>query len=152
MPLFRALVNQKDIKQLTAVRTQSEVPSCDAVLKGVSRAWNDGDGIEFASYFTEDADLVNVHGMHVRGRQAIAGLYQMLFRSVFADTCVEYEVSGSRKLCANSTLMHVRVELSVPRGQMVGDHHTQTSIVLQQIGDGWAIASLQNTMVSGTGA
>jgi len=48
--------------------------------------------------------------------------------------------------------MHVRVELSVPRGQMVGDHHTQTSIVLQQIGDGWAIASLQNTMVSGTGA
>ncbi|MEO8373471.1 MAG: SgcJ/EcaC family oxidoreductase [Candidatus Solibacter sp.] len=137
---------------MTAVRTHSEVPSCDAVLRGVSRAWNDGDGIEFARYFTEDADLVNMHGMHVRGRQAIAGLYQMLFRSVFADTCLEYEVSGRRELCANSTLVHVRVEISVPRGQMVGDHHAQSSIVLQQNGDGWAIASLQNTMVSGMGA
>ena len=128
------------------------MPSCDAVVAGVSRAWNHGDGLEFASYFTEDADLVNVHGMHVRGRQAIAGLYQMLFRSVFADTTVEYEVSGRRELCANSTLMHLHVELSVPHGRMAGDHHTQTSLVLQQKGDGWAIASLQNTMVTGTGA
>ncbi len=137
---------------MTAVRTQTEVPSCDAVLQGVSRAWNEGDGIEFASYFTEDADLVNMHGMHVRGRQAIAGLYEMLFRSVFADTSVEYEVSGRRELCDKSTLIHVRVDLNVPKGHMAGEHHTQTSLVLQQKGDGWAIASLQNTLVTGMGA
>jgi uncharacterized protein (TIGR02246 family) len=135
---------------VTAVHTQTEMPSCDAVVAGVSRAWNDGDGIQFASYFTEDADLVNMHGMHVRGRQAIAGLYQMLFRSVLAGTTVEYEVCGRRELCATSTLLHVRVELSVPHGRMAGDHHAQTSLLLQQTGGGWAIASLQNTMVNGT--
>jgi len=136
---------------VTAVHDQPVVPSCDAVLKGVSRAWNHGDGIEFASYFSEDADLVNVHGMHVRGRQAIAGLYEMLFRSVFADTSVDYEVSGRRQLCDKSTLMHVRVELSVPRGQMAGEHRAQSSLVMQQKGDGWAITSLQNTLVTGMG-
>jgi uncharacterized protein (TIGR02246 family) len=130
---------------------QPVMPSCDAVLKGVSRAWNHGDGIEFASYFAEDADLVNMHGMHVRGRQAIAGLYDMLFRSVFADTSLEYEVSGRRELCSGSTILLMRVELSVPHGQMAGEHRAQTSMVLQQKGGGWAIASLQNTLVTGMG-
>ena len=69
---------------MTAVRAQSDAATCDTVIAGAMRAWNNGDGVDFASYFTEDADLVNVHGMHVRGRQAIAGLYDMLFRSVFA--------------------------------------------------------------------
>jgi len=134
---------------VTAVH-QSEVSSCDAVLRGVSRAWNEGDGIGFASYFAEDADLVNMHGMHVRGRQAIAGLYDMLFRSVFAESSVEYEVCGRRELCANSMLLLMRVEMNVPQGRMAGEHHAQTLMVLQQKGDGWAIASLQNTLVNGT--
>ena len=137
---------------MTAVRMQPEVASCDAVIAGASRAWNEGDGIEFASYFTEDADLVNVHGIHVRGRQAIAGLYEMLFRSVFADASLEFEVSGRRELCANSTLLHVRVEVSVPFGHMAGEHQAQTCMVLQQKGDVWAIASLQNTLLSAMGA
>ena len=137
---------------MTAVHTQPEVTSCDAVIAGVSRAWNYGNGIQFASFFAEDADLVNVHGMHLHGRQAIAGLYEMLFRSVFADTSLQYEVSCRRKLCANSALFLVRVELSVPHGQMAGEHHAQTSMVLQQKGEGWAIASLQNTWVGGMSA
>ena len=74
---------------MTAVR-QLDVASCDAVITGALRAWIDGDGVEFASHFTENADLVNIHGMHVRGRQAIAGLYDMLFRSVFADCSLSY--------------------------------------------------------------
>ena len=136
---------------MTAVHTQPEASSCDAVIAGVSRAWNDGDGIGFASYFTEDADLVNIHGMHVRGRQAIAGLYDMLFRSVFADAKVEYEVSCRRELCACSTIFLVSVEVNVPRGHMAGEHRAQTSLVLQQNGEGWAIASLQNTLVNALG-
>jgi len=58
---------------------------------------------------------------------------------------------NSAELFDKSTLMHVRVELSVPRGQMAGEHRAQSSLVMQQKGDGWAITSLQNTLVTGMG-
>jgi uncharacterized protein (TIGR02246 family) len=86
---------------VTAVQAKLDSATCDTVIAGAIRAWIDGDGIEFASHFTEDADLVNIHGMHVRGRQAIAGLYDMLFRSVFAGSgCVTREVRGGN--CAKT--------------------------------------------------
>ena len=88
----------------------------------------------------------------MRGRQAIAGLYEILFRSVFVDASMEYEVSARRELCANSALLILRVEVSVPHGKMAGEHCAHTSMVLRQNGDGWAIASLQNTLVSGAAA
>ena len=134
---------------MTAVHRQPGASTCDAVIAGISRAWNEGDGIEFASYFAEDADLVNVHGMRLRGRQAIAGLYEILFRSVFLDASVECEVHGRRQLCPGSAMLHVRVDLNVPYGQMAGEHRSESTVVLQQQGDGWAIASLHNTLVNG---
>jgi len=57
---------------VTAVRAKLDVPTCETVIAGAMRAWINGDGVDFASHFTEDADLVNIHGMHIRGRQAIA--------------------------------------------------------------------------------
>ena len=118
-------------------------------MAGVSRAWNQNDGMEFAGYFTEDADLVNIHGMHVRGRQAIAGLYDVLFRSVFMDSRMACLVHGRRDLCDGSAMLHVRSDVNVPYGSMAGVHRAQSTLVLKQEGNGWAIASLHNTLVAG---
>jgi len=134
---------------VTPVLPQSEASSCEAVVAGVSRAWNQNDGIEFAGYFTEDADLVNIHGMHVRGRQAIAGLYDVLFRSVFLDSSLQCFVHGRRDLCDGLAMLHVRTEVNVPYGAMAGDHRAQSTLVLKQQSKGWAIASLHNTLVAG---
>ena len=41
---------------------KKEIPR---VVEGLARAWNDGDSLEFASYFAEDGDLVNIHGMRL---------------------------------------------------------------------------------------
>ena len=104
------------------------------------RAWIEGDGIEFASHFTEDADLVNIHGMHVRGRQAIAGLYDMLFRSVFAGCGLRYEGSTRRQLREGLVMVHLRMAVKICRGHLAGEHHALSSAVLAQNGNGWAIA------------
>jgi uncharacterized protein (TIGR02246 family) len=134
---------------VTPVLPQPGTSSCEAVVAGVSRAWNQNDGIEFAGYFTDDADLVNIHGMHVRGRQAIAGLYGVLFRSVFMDSRMACVVNARRDLCDGSAMLHVRSDVNVPYGSMAGEHRAQSTIVLKQQGNGWAIASLHNTLVAG---
>jgi hypothetical protein len=84
----------------------------------------------------------------MRGQAAIASLYDMLFRSVFRRSRVESELSGSRRLCEDAVLMHMRVEVHVPLGPMAGDHDCICSIVLQRRGEQWRIASLHNTLVS----
>jgi uncharacterized protein (TIGR02246 family) len=133
---------------VTAVRAKLDAATCDKVIDGAMRAWMDGDGIEFASHFTEDADLVNIHGMHIRGRQAIAGLYDMLFRSVFAGSGLRYKGSTRRQLREDLVMVHMRMAVKIRRGHMAGEHQTLSSAVLAQNGDGWAIASLHNTLVA----
>jgi uncharacterized protein (TIGR02246 family) len=133
---------------VTAVQAKLDVATCDTVIAGVMRAWIDGDGIEFASHFTEDADLVNIHGMHVRGRQAIAGLYDMLFRSVFAGCGLRYEGSTRRQLREGLVMVHMRMAVKICRGHLAGEHHALSSAVLAQNGNGWAITSLHNTLVA----
>jgi len=133
---------------VTAVQAKLDSATCDTVIAGAIRAWIDGDGIEFASHFTEDADLVNIHGMHVRGRQAIAGLYDMLFRSVFAGCGLSCEGSTQRKLREDMVMVHMRMAVKICRGYLAGEHHALSSAVLAQNGNGWAIASLHNTLVA----
>jgi uncharacterized protein (TIGR02246 family) len=43
-----------------------------ALAARLQDAWNTGDGAGFAAPFSDDADFVNVYGMHARGRAAIA--------------------------------------------------------------------------------
>jgi len=133
---------------VTAVQAKLDAATCETVIAGAMRAWIEGDGIEFASHFTEDADLVNIHGMHVRGRQAIAGLYDMLFRSVFAGCGLRYEGSTRRQLCEGLVMVHMRTAVKICRGHLAGEHHALSSAVLAQNGNGWAIASLHNTLVA----
>jgi uncharacterized protein (TIGR02246 family) len=42
-------------------------------------AWNQGSGAASASVFTEDGDLVEFDGTHLRGRDEIAPFHQQLF-------------------------------------------------------------------------
>jgi uncharacterized protein (TIGR02246 family) len=132
---------------VTAVRAKLDVATCETVIAGAMRAWINGDSVDFASHFTEDADLVNIHGMHLRGRQAIAGFYDMLFRSVLAGCRLTFEGSTRRQLRADMVLVHLRVAVKQCRGYLAGDHHTVSSVVLSRGVRGWAIASLHNTMV-----
>jgi uncharacterized protein (TIGR02246 family) len=118
------------------------------LVRSLRKAWNTGDSTAFASHFAEDGDLVNIHGMRISGRAAIASIYDLLFRSVFRRSRVESELSGSRKLCDDAILVHMRVEVHIPLGPMAGIHDCVCSAVLQRTGDQWRVASLHNTLVS----
>jgi uncharacterized protein (TIGR02246 family) len=130
------------------VALQEDSVTIAEVVQSLSKAWNTGDSRAFASHFTEDGDLVNIHGMRMRGRAAIAGLYDMLFRGVFRRSRVQSKLSESRRLCDDAVLMHMRVEVHIPLGPMAGDHDCMCSAVLQRRGEQWRVASLHNTLVS----
>jgi uncharacterized protein (TIGR02246 family) len=122
------------------------------VLKGLAGAWNAGDALAFAGYFEEDAHMVNIHGMHLRSRQAIAWIYQMLLRSVFAASSANYTISSVRMLRKNVALVHAKVAMKIPAGPMAGGNSALTSIVMICDSGEWTVTSLHTTLVTAAGA
>ena len=130
------------------LRPAADTTSIESVAAGLFRAWNAGDALAFAGFFSEDADLVNIHGMHLRGRQAIAGVYQLLFRSVFADSIAEGGISFIRKLRPGVAMVHLKIDLTVGSGALAGLQHIATSLAMVQEGSEWKIGPMHNTLVS----
>jgi uncharacterized protein (TIGR02246 family) len=134
---------------VTAVRRPgTDSGSIEDVVGGLIAAWNNGDALGFAGFFQEDADLVNIHGMYLHGRQSIAGLYDMLFRSVFADSSTSAKISRKRFINKTTVVVHALVEFVASSGAMAGRHSALTSLVMVRDGSHWQVASQHNTLVS----
>ena len=130
------------------LHAETGTDSIESVVAGLIRAWNSRDALAFAGYFAEDGDLVNVHGMHLRGRQAIAAVYEMLFRSAFATSTLAAVVSKERSLRKGVALAHVRFDLNVVGGPRAGLQHVLSSLVLMREAAHWQVLSLHNTVVT----
>jgi uncharacterized protein (TIGR02246 family) len=70
----------------------STVPSADAkdsvraVVSSLAESWNRHDMASFAAAFSENADFVNVIGMHWRGRQEIEAKHAITHRTIFRNS------------------------------------------------------------------
>lgn len=131
---------------------ETDTATIESVVGGLIRAWNDGDALEFASFFAEDGEMVNLHGMHLRGRQAIAGVYQLLFRSALFRSRISGEISSCRMLGKGVAQLHVPVTLGVSSGPKAGLHLVVCGLVLVRESAEWRVASLQSTWVTAPGA
>lgn len=138
---------------MTAVlHSGADTHSIESVIGGLARAWNNADAMAFAGFFQEDADLVNIHGMHLHGRQAIAGLYDMLFRSIFASSNTAVVINTKRYLTKTVALVHARVEFHGSHANMAGAHNAVTTCLMVRDGSRWQVASLTNTLVNAPAA
>ena len=118
-----------------------------ALAARLENAWNSADSAGFAAAFADDADFVNVLGMHVRGREAIGHGHAEIFRTVYAGSTVRYRLDSARLLRPDVGLAHVAATLTVPAGPMAGAHRALYSMVLMRDGGEWRIASFHNTFI-----
>ncbi len=122
-----------------------------AVLAALSESWNRHDMVGYASHFCEDADFVNVLGMHVRGRAAIEAQHIAIHKTVFRNSQLEALQQTVRFLTPEVAVAHVN-------WQMTGHDTSQTkewqpgaarkgvlTAVLVPEGDTWRISALHNT-------
>ena len=126
---------------------ESITDAAAALAAGLENAWNSGDSAGFTAPFADDADFVNVLGMHVRGREAIGYGHAEIFRTVYAGSTVRYRLDAARLLRPDVGLAHVHATLAVPAGPMAGTHQARYSMVLTREGGEWRIASFHNTFI-----
>lgn len=121
--------------------------SLETVVAGLEKAWNTGDGGAFAAFFAEDADFVNIFGMHAKGKQAIADGHNMIFRTVYAGSVLSCRIKQTRMIADEVALVHMGSRLRVPQGPLAGEMNSVPSAVLKRNGAEWKIVAFQNTLV-----
>jgi len=103
----------------------------DDVVGGMTRAWNAGDSIEFASYFAEDGDVVNIHGMRVHGRAAIAGLvYDALRRR--ASSAHVMDEAGPRAIVLGMLRLERKLDLDAIGSLADGTRFAPTPLSVEE--------------------
>jgi len=133
-------------------------PPAAAQLQGIvnsmEEAWNRHDLKAYAALFEEDADFVNVVGMHWKGRGEIEAAHIRLHETIFRDTAIRALNFGVRMLTAEIALCHVTWEMkgahSLENLPMQQVRRGVMSLILRpapKSEHGWLIANLHNTEV-----
>jgi uncharacterized protein (TIGR02246 family) len=122
-----------------------------SVLEKLAAAWGAGDSVGYADLFTEDADYVTFFGVNFAGREAIESSHRALFEGSLKGS--KLVGGGGRKV------RFLRPDVAVVVGggggssldgqapAEAGRASTQTFVLVEN-GEGWRVASFQNTRVS----
>ncbi len=124
-------------------------PPADHAVKELSSAleaaWKKGDGTDFAEQFTPDADFVNIIGMHVQGKAAIAGLHAHVFDTIYAGSIAAFPLKSLRTIGDQVAIAVISPEVQVPAGPFKGAVQTTATATLVRDGQSWRIAAFHNT-------
>ena len=121
----------------------------DTVVSAVVEAWNRHDMKAYSAQFTEDADFVNVVGMHFRGRPQIEAVHLDLHRSIFKNSILRAVSTSVRPVNDQVALAHIAWEMTgaegLPGWNVPELRKGMMSLVLVLSGDRWLITAAQNT-------
>ena len=103
----------------------------------------------FAAAFSEDADFVNVVGMHWRGRQEIEAKHTVTHRTIFRNSTLQIVEQSVRFLSPSIVLAHVSTELkgaeSLRERVAQETRRTLMTCVLVKEADHWLITAAHNS-------
>lgn len=120
------------------------------VIAALADSWNRHDMATYAAQFTEDADFVNVIGMHWHGRPEIEARHKDVHRTIFHKSTLRTLDYSLRVLKPGVVLAHIRWEMTghetPPGAPSWADvrHGIVSGVFVEQEGR-WLIAALQNT-------
>lgn len=124
-------------------------PGVETVVSAVVEAWNRHDMRAYSAQFTEDADFVNVVGMHFRGRPQIEAVHADLHRTIFRNSILRAASATVRPVNDQTALAHVAWEMTgaegLPGWNVAELRKGVMSLVLVRTGDRWLITAAQNT-------
>ena len=143
------MIQELEIPAQTQTTTQIE-----SVVAALAETWNRHDIAGYAALFSEDADFVNVVGMHWRGRKEIEACHVRLHETIFRDTKVRCADWSVRLIREDVALAHISCQMIGAKGlenwKVPEVRRTEMSLVLvpsARSEHGWSITALHNTEV-----
>jgi uncharacterized protein (TIGR02246 family) len=124
------------------------------LIDSMRQSWNRHDIKTYAALFEDNADFVNVVGMHWRGRAEIEATHIRLHETIFRNTSLSEVKHAVRFLTPEIALVHATWQMLGAEGlenwQVPEVRHAQMSLILRanpNAEHGWLITALHNTEV-----
>jgi len=125
------------------------------VIAGTATALNAHDMKAFISLFREDAEWINIVGMHWHGRDAVLAAHTAFLDTVFKGNRMKIDVIETRSLgngCATAVATITHGAFTAPSGQVVPEAKNRCTHVLMKGSDGWKIVHGHNVQVDAEAA
>jgi uncharacterized protein (TIGR02246 family) len=141
----------------TTAPVLSSLAAIGSTLARFTESWNLHDTQAIASLFAEDADFVNVLGMHFKGRQEIEDVHDELHRTRFRHTRVRQLRHEIQFLSDEIALAHVLWEMTgditMPHSDDNGVRRGVITHVMMKSekhgqGEVWLFRATQNTDIA----
>ena len=120
------------------------------ILKTLEDGWNNANGEESAKHFADNSEFVTIRGeLHKNStRQYLADAHQGLFKSIYKDSKVSYQLLQAMPIDNQTILVNARTELDAPGGPLAGKSYSTVTMVLVQRTGAWRIKAFHNTLVA----
>lgn len=150
-----AFAQTKTNAQTQIALTKEDEQGIRKTINGFVAAWNTSDMKAMDKLFCEDAEFVNVVGMHWRGRAQIDAAHIVFDKLMFHGVQMKVDSIGVRPLSSDYAIAVVLETLdsyTTPSGQVVPKGQVRGSWVLARNGGDWKIAHCQNVNVDAEAA
>jgi uncharacterized protein (TIGR02246 family) len=120
----------------------------EAIVDGFGAAWNRHDAKALAALFTEQADFVNVIGLHWKGREEIERAHAEIHATRMKNSHLAILSRSARPLSSDVVLVHATWELEGDtgiEGKPLPTRKGVLSFVVARQGGRWLAESAQNT-------
>jgi uncharacterized protein (TIGR02246 family) len=114
------------------------------------KAWNTHDMELLATLIREDAEFINVVGMHWRGRDAIVKAHAIFHEIMFKDNRFKTDSIETRPLGSDHAIAiwtATQDSYTTPSGKSVPKGQFKLSLILAKEGDGWKVVHGHNVRI-----
>jgi len=128
----------------------SENKEIRTVVAGYADAWNRHDVAALANLLTDDADWINIVGMHWRGRAAVLKGHDVYHRTFFRNTPLDFTDIDLRPVTQDAVIAVVTIKVgdfTPPDGQPRIGTQDRLSLVIAKGPGGWRIVHGHNTVI-----
>jgi len=141
--------------QLQGALTKDDNQAIRKTLMGYETAWNTHDMKAFGSLITEDAEWINIVGMHWRGRDAVVKAHAIFHEIMFKNHQLKTDDIKVRSLGGRHAIAVVTTTndaFTTPDGHVMERAQNRLTYVLSNGPDGWKIAHGHNVRVDAAAA
>jgi uncharacterized protein (TIGR02246 family) len=115
---------------------------------GFATAWNKHDMEALGQLFFEDADFVNVVGLHMRGRESIKEGHGAAHAGPYTDSTLDVEVDDAKEFVPGAVIAHWQTQLEGDARAPGQIRRTLMTVILERRASTWKIVAAHNTGIA----
>jgi uncharacterized protein (TIGR02246 family) len=125
---------------------EADQQAINDIISGYTTSWNERAGIGFGDAFADDADFVNIFGMHFVGKGEIESRHEQILQTIFKGSKLEIVNTRLREVQPGVIIALVRWKLQwYPNDKEETMEGIFTQVFTEKDSQ-WVITASQNTL------